>query len=338
MNPGAGRARGLWFRAPYDVGIDAVDVPAPTDGEVLVRTLFSGISAGTEMLAYRGELDSDVVADEAIGALGGTFDYPFQYGYSSVGVVEATRSAIGEGALVFAFQPHQTCFVAGADDVVVLRDVDARTATLFPYLETALQITLDAEARLGELVVVVGLGVVGLLTAVMLQRTGAAVLAAEPHPWRRDAAALLGISAVDTEDLHAVTSGLAPDGVSLVIEASGSTDALPATLPLLAHEGTALVASWYGTKPVLLPLGANFHRRRLTIRSTQVSTIPARLSDRWSVHRRRATVAGLLAELDLGPVVTHTFPFDRAHRAYDAIDRGEEGLIHAALGYDVAGV
>ena len=124
-----------------------------------------------------------------------------------------------------------------------------------------------------------------------------------------------------------------PARVPLVIEASGNPDALRTALGLLSHEGTVLVASWYGTKEVTLPLGGDFHRRRLTIRSTQVSTIPARLGSRWNADRRRRAVVDLLEELPLGCLATHTFPFDNAGDAYAAIDAGTEGLIHAALGY-----
>ena len=124
-----------------------------------------------------------------------------------------------------------------------------------------------------------------------------------------------------------------PDGVGLVIEASGSPDALPGALELLAHEGTLLVASWYGTRTAVLPLGGRFHRRRLTIRSTQVSTVPAHLSHRWDRDRRLHAAARLLPALPLDPLATHTFPFDDAAVGYRAIDEGLPGLIHAALGY-----
>ncbi len=113
--------RSLWFDAPRRVDIRPSDLSPIGEGEVLVRTSFSGISAGTEMLAYRGELDPELPLDETIGALGGTFRYPFRYGYSCVGVVEASRSDLPEGALVFAFQPHQDAFVAKAGDVVAAR-------------------------------------------------------------------------------------------------------------------------------------------------------------------------------------------------------------------------
>jgi threonine dehydrogenase-like Zn-dependent dehydrogenase len=117
------------------------------------------------------------------------------------------------------------------------------------------------------------------------------------------------------------------------VEVSGDPSALSSALGLLATEGTALVASWYGRKPVPLPLGAEFHRRRLSIRSTQVSTVPARLSGTWTVARRRAVALELLRELPVPTLATHEFAFDDARSAYEAIDRGDDGLMHVALAY-----
>lgn len=299
-----------------------------------MRTMFSGISAGSELLAYRGQLDPELPLDETIGALGGTFRYPFRYGYSCVGHVESTTSELAEGTLVFAFQPHQDRFVSPAADVVQLGSADPRAATMFPLVETALQVAIDAGARIEEPVVVLGLGVVGMLTATMLQRGGARVLAIEPLGWRRDTADKLGIHAVDAAGAADELAGMrAADGVPLIIEASGNPQALADALPLLAHEGMALVASWYGNKEVRLALGAEFHRRRLTIRSTQVSTIPARLSDRWTTDRRRLAARDLLQRLPLGELATHTFPFEQAADAFAAVDEGDQGLMHVALGY-----
>jgi 2-desacetyl-2-hydroxyethyl bacteriochlorophyllide A dehydrogenase len=326
--------RALWFTGPGAVELCPVDVPALADGQVLVRTLFSGVSGGTEMLAYRGELDPDMPIDDTIGALGGTFAYPFQYGYSCVGVVEESRSDLPVGALVFAFQPHQEVFVAGASDVVALGRLDPRAATMYPLVETALQISLDAGPLADETVAVFGLGAVGLLTALVLQRVGARVIGVEVTPWRRELAAELGVDAVSPESLPDQLGAFGrPDRVPLAIEASGNPAALAGVLGVMAHEGVVLVASWYGTQPVPLPLGGDFHRRRLTIRSTQVSTIPAHLSNRWDVDRRRAAALKLVEELPLASLATHTFAFDRAGDAYAAIAARTDGLMHAALGY-----
>ena len=329
-------ARAIVLEAPRSVTVREVALPELAEGEVLVRSCYSGISAGSELLAYRGEVDPELALDETIGTLGGTFAYPFQYGYSSVGRIEHSRAGIPEGSLVFAFHPHQDRFVIPAADVIPLggAEFDARTATLLPLVETALQLSLDAGPVEHEPVVVTGLGVVGLLTAALLARSGAQVLAAEPRDWRRRAAAAFGITALAPSELDAVVrAATGGRGVPVLVEASGNPHALASALALLAHEGTALVGSWYGCKPVPLPLGAEFHRRRLSIRSSQVSTIPAAQRGRWDVPRRRAMVLGLMGELPLEQLATHTFGFAQAAEAFAAVDRGDRGLLHAALWY-----
>jgi 2-desacetyl-2-hydroxyethyl bacteriochlorophyllide A dehydrogenase len=319
------------FVAPRQVALGPVELPEPGAGRLLVRTRYSGISTGTELLAYRGLLDPELPIDERIGSLGGTFRYPFPYGYSCVGEVEHSDGSVPAGATVFAFHPHQDRFVVGADDVVVLPPgTDARTATLFPYVETGLQLSLDAGSVARETVALLGLGVVGVITALLLQRSGATVVAADPSGERRDLAASLGIPAVGPDELR---SRLPSDGVPLLLELSGSPTALPGALDLLGHEGTALVGSWYGRQQVELPLGGAFHRRRLTIRSSQVSTIPAALAGRWGVGRRRRVAVGLLDELPLAALATTEVPFADAAAAYRALDRQEPGVFHVALRY-----
>ena len=309
-------------------------MPPRVSGDVLARTLYSGISAGTEMLAYRGEIDPDVSLDESLGSLSGTFAYPFSYGYSCVARVEESDD-LAPGTLIFAFHPHQDRLLVDRRDVVVLGGVDPRLASLFPLVETALQISLDAGAAPHDTVAVMGLGPVGLLTALMLGRSGAQVIGIEPLEWRRRVAEQLGFRTVEPDEAFDAIHAATGRGVDLVIEVSGRPETLQQALRLLAHEGIAVVASWYGMKPVTLDLGREFHRRRLAITSSQVSTIPARLSGRWTFERRRGVAADLLAELPLKALATHEFPFREARHAYDAIDRGEPGLIHAALRYDV---
>jgi 2-desacetyl-2-hydroxyethyl bacteriochlorophyllide A dehydrogenase len=327
-------AQALYFVAPKRVEVREVPLNTNLDeGQVLVRTEYSGISGGTELLAFRGELDPELLLDETIGSLAGTFRYPFPYGYSCAGRVERSRGRLTEGALVVALHPHQDRFVLAENEVIVLEEHDdARRATLFPLVETALQICLDAGETLCEHVAVVGLGVVGILTASLLQRSGASVIAAEPTAWRRRAAQSFGIRAVGPEQLaDEVDECTGGRGVPLLIELSGQPAALARGLALLAHEGCALVASWYGTKDVILPLGGAFHRRRLSLRSTQVSSIPAHLGLRWTVPRRRAAARELLDELPLGQLATHEFSLGQAQEAFDAIDRQEEELLHVAL-------
>ncbi len=328
-----GQANTVRFVAPYAVELADVAVPETRSGDVLVQAEFSGISGGTEMLAYRGELDSSLPRDETLGALAGRFEYPFTYGYSVVGTVEASRSDVREGERVFAFHPHQSRFVVSAADVVPIGATDPRTATLFPLVETALQISLDAGVRFREVVAVVGLGPVGILTAVLLMRSGATVIGSDPKPWRRDTAEMCGLEAVDPEALgEAVRTATRGRGADVIVEATGNPEALGESLGLLSTEGVAIVASWYGAKPVTLPLGAEFHRRRLEIRSSQVSTIGGR-AVRWDRLRRLDTTRALLAELPLSALASHTFPLERAPEAYAALDRGDDGVVHVALAY-----
>jgi threonine dehydrogenase-like Zn-dependent dehydrogenase len=320
IEPTLSPARALFHTAPRCVEIRDVPAPRAAAGEVLVRTLCSGISGGTERLVYRGEVPADLALDDSIGALGGTFSYPFAYGYACVGEVADS------GQPVFAFHPHQDVFAARADDLIPIPAVDPASATLFPLVETALQVTLDAGAGYRDRVIVLGAGVLGLLTSLLLQRSGWRPLVAEPQAWRRVLAASLGAAAVAPEEL-------AGEEVPLVIDASGNPDAPTLALNMLAHEGTLLIASWFGTKPVLLPLGGAFHRRRLTIRSTQVSTLPARLSGTWTRSRRRSEAVQLMAELPLAQLCTHVFAFADAADAFRAVDQGIPGLMHAVLDY-----
>jgi 2-desacetyl-2-hydroxyethyl bacteriochlorophyllide A dehydrogenase len=328
-----GQANTVRFVAPHVVELAEVAVPEARAGEVLVQAEFSGISGGTEMLAYRGELDSSLPRDETLGALTGSFEYPFTYGYSVVGTVEASRSDVGEGERVFAFHPHQTRFVVSAADVVRIGECDPRTATLFPLVETALQISLDAGVRYREVAAVLGLGPVGILTAILLMRSGANVLGSDPKPWRRQTAEVCGLEAVEPEALgDAIRTATRGRGADYIVEATGDPEALGQSLGLLSTEGVAIVASWYGAKPVTLPLGADFHRRRLEIRSSQVSAIGGR-AVRWDRLRRLEETQALLAELPLSVLASHTLPLERAPEAYAALDRGDEGIVHVALTY-----
>jgi threonine dehydrogenase-like Zn-dependent dehydrogenase len=314
-------ARALFHTAPRCVEIREVPAPRPAAGEVLVRTLCSGISGGTERLVYRGEIPADLALDDTIDALAGTFSYPFAYGYACVGEVAES------GLAVFAFHPHQDVFAARADDLIPLPAIEPASATLFPLVETALQVALDAGTGYRDRVIVLGAGVLGLLTGLLMQRSGWRPLIAEPQAWRRALADSLGATTAAPDEL-------VDEKVPLVIDASGSPDAPAMALNMLAHEGTLLIASWFGTQPVVLPLGGAFHRRRLTIRSTQVSTVPARLTRTWSRSRRRREAVELLPELPLAQLCTHVFAFGDAPEAFRAVDEGTPGLMHAVLDYD----
>ena len=322
--------RALWFVGPRQVELRGTDTPAPAADQCSVRTICSGISSGTEMLAYRDELAAGPPRRRGDRLARRALPHPFQYGYSAVGRVEATGadvSGLAPGDVVFAFQPHQERFVAADRELVPIGELDPRHAVLLPYVETALQVSLDAGPVLEEDVVVSGLGVLGLLVAMMIGHAGGRVVGVEPVAWRREAAGALGIEAIDPGRLDDLPEP------ALVIECSGNPAALARALEVVAHEGTVLVASWYGAKPVSLPLGGRFHRRRLTIRSTQVSTIPAAMAGRWTPRRRLERARELAGSLPLERLATHVVPFDRAGEGYARVDAAEPGVVHMAFGY-----
>jgi 2-desacetyl-2-hydroxyethyl bacteriochlorophyllide A dehydrogenase len=325
------KANALFFTAPHEVEVKEIDLGEPSHGQLVVRTEYSGISRGTELLAYRGEIDPALPLDETLGALSGTFEFPFQYGYSCVGVVERSYGAIPVGARVFSFHPHQDRLVVDDREALIV-DVDASVATMYPLVETALQIVVDAAPSTGASVAVIGQGAVGILTALLLQKIGASVIASEPKEGNRKVAELVGLLCVDPDELPAsVARATSGDGTDLVVEASGNPAGLRASLPLLKTNGVVVVASWYGTKSVELDLGREFHRRRLTIRSSQVSNLGDVRG--WDRVRRRELALNLMRELPLHELTTHEFPFLEARQAYEALDRDDGGMIHVNLAY-----
>jgi 2-desacetyl-2-hydroxyethyl bacteriochlorophyllide A dehydrogenase len=306
---------------------------------VQVQTVFSGISQGTEMLVYRGEVDPGLALD--LPTLGGSFAYPIKYGYSAVGRVVASAAPtenVREGDLVFTLHPHQDRFnVAGELTHALPAGIDPLRGVFVANLETALNALLDQPVRLGERVVVLGQGVVGLLIGLLARRNGAATLVAVDR-WslRRALAARLGADlavAPDTELVQAVYEMTNGRGADVVFEASGNPAALQSAIELVGSHGTVVVCSWYGSKSVALDLGGRFHRQRLRIRSSQVGTVDPALSPRWDRERRTATVMELLEDLPLEQLVTHRVPLEEVATAYRLIDERPDQTIQVVVDY-----
>ena len=317
--------RQVVFEGPRRVAVRPLKLGDAGPGEVLVRTRLSGISSGTELLAYLGRLDPQLALDETLpGAGDATFRYPFTFGYSAIGNIVGGDG--GNGSRVFAFRPHVDAFLAEPAELLAVDGLDGVDATLLPLVETALQVTLDADLETGQRVVVVGLGVLGLITSMLAERHGCDVRGVEPRRDRRAVAESLGVRTLDPDEAPAaLSSWTSGEGVPTAIEASGAPEALASTLPVLAHEGAVIVASWYGTQPVSLPLGAEFHRRRLALRSSQVSTIPRRLQGTWTIERRRKEAIELCHVLPLGQIPTLVLPVERAADAFEILAQGREG-------------
>jgi 2-desacetyl-2-hydroxyethyl bacteriochlorophyllide A dehydrogenase len=326
--------RALVFTAPGRVELVEERVPAPPPGHLLVRTTASAISAGTELLAFRGLLAADTAVDETLGALGGTtFRFPFRYGYAAVGEVLAAGEGVDPewlGRQIFSFQPHASAFlVPAADAFAVPGDVPVERAALLANMETAVNLLLDGRPLLGERVVVLGQGIVGLLTTALLARFPLErLVAVEGHALRGQAARVLGA--------HQVLSpgaplGLDPDGADLVYELTGDPAALDAAVAAAGREARVIVGSWYGGKRAPVDLGGRFHRGRLTIASSQVSHLAPALSARWDRGRRWAAALRALATLDTRPLVTHRIPLAEAQQAYELLDRHPDRALQVLL-------
>lgn len=345
-------ARAVWFPAPRTAEVRPAEARDPGSGEVLIEAELSAISAGTELLTYRGQIPPGLRPD--LPTVEGDFSFPIKFGYACVGRVLAagqahrtsaqaaepsSNSRLAPGARVFALHPHQSRFIAPADLVIPLPDgISPEQAVFFANLETAFNVVLDAHARLGEVVAVFGQGVVGLLVVALLRRAGIGrLIAVDPFPIRRAAALRLGAALAldpteaDPSRLRELTDGR---GLDLAIEASGSEAALQAALDSVAFQGTVVACAWYGSKPITLDLGRRFHRERVRLISSQVSSLDPALAPRWDRARRTAAVLDLLPTLDLPALITHRFPLDEAPAAYRLLDERPSEAIQVVLRYD----
>jgi 2-desacetyl-2-hydroxyethyl bacteriochlorophyllide A dehydrogenase len=314
-------------------------VPPPGPGEVRVRAIASAISHGTEMLVYRGEVPADLPLD--LPTFAGDFSFPIKHGYATVGHVLDTGTdvdSLSTGDLVFVHHPHQEAFVVSADLPVPLPEgIDPTTGLFFANLETALNVVHDTPLRLGETALVFGQGVVGLLATQLLKLGGAMVFAVDPLKKRRSLALEVGADEAfqPGEDLSLrVLDTTAGRGADVAIEASSSGAALQAAVDAVAVEGTVVVASWYGTKPVVLSLGSHFHRGRVRLRSSQVGRISPELSSRWDLARRTEAVLGLLPRLRLKELVSHRVAFEEAPGAYRLVDENPDETVQVVLTYE----
>ncbi|VTU32404.1 zinc-dependent alcohol dehydrogenase [Variovorax sp. RA8] len=298
-----GESRACWVEAPGRAGLRQAVLAGPGPGEVLVRALHSGISRGTELLVFRGEVPESEYERMRAPFQEGSFPAPLKYGYASVGVVEQGPQAL-LGRTVFCLYPHQTRYVVPAEAVHPLPEgLTPARAVLAANMETAVNALWDAAPRIGDRVAVVGAGVVGLLAAWLAGRVpGCEVELIDTNTERRAVAERLGL-------VFASPQRARPDA-DLVIHASGNAEGLATALRLAAFEATVLEMSWYGRQAVTLPLGEAFHSRRLTLRSSQVGHVALPQRARWSHGRRLALALALLRDPALDALMTDAAPFD----------------------------
>lgn len=332
--------RRIVFTEPQTVTVEPVAVESPGPNELLVETTWSGISPGTEMLVYQGAVPDEMAADVTLPTLDGDLSYPTAYGYASVGTVAEVGSEVSPAWLdrsVFVFHPHQTRFCTTVEDVVPVPDqVSPRHMTLLPTVETATNFLLDGQPRIGERVVVFGAGVVGLATTRLLaEHPVDELVVVEPLPARRELALELGADRAVTPDrVSSLFTDRTPAGADLIYELSGHPEALDDAVDVAGYGGRIVVGSWYGTKRAPLDLGSSFHRERISITSSQVSTIAPADRGRWSKSRRLDVAKRQLPSLPFDRLVTDVVPFDDAPTAYRRIDQHPADTVQVLLQYE----
>jgi 2-desacetyl-2-hydroxyethyl bacteriochlorophyllide A dehydrogenase len=312
------------------VAVREEELCGPGAGQVLVEVHCSAISPGTEMLVYRGQAPADLAMDDSLSALKGTFQYPFQYGYSSVGEVLETGAGVDpawRGRRVFSFHPHLSHFVAAVEEVQLLPEgLSADDAVFLPNLETAVNFIMDGRPMIGERVAVLGLGIVGLLTTSLLAAHPLGSLAGwDRYEARRAAARLVGAThAYDPlqgagaarQAQGFLEKGAGQDGFDLVYELSGQPDALNLAIELAGFAARVVIGSWYGTKTAPIQLGGRFHRSRMQLISSQVSSLAPELLGRWDKSRRLAVAWEHLARLRPSRFITQRFALADAAQAF----------------------
>jgi 2-desacetyl-2-hydroxyethyl bacteriochlorophyllide A dehydrogenase len=316
------QATAFWVEAPGSGALRTEDVGDPGPGEVLVRTMHTGISRGTESLVFRGGVPESERERMRAPFQSGDFPGPVKYGYLNVGVVDRGSAELA-GRTVFTLFPHQSLFVVPESAVAIVPDgIPPRRAVLAGAVETAVNVLWDAAPLVGDRIAVVGAGMIGAAIARLATGIpGADVVVVDVDRSKADVCARLGIRYSHPDD--------APADRDLVIDTSGSAEGLQFALDSAAFEGEVVEASWFGDRPVAVELGGAFHSRRLTIRSSQVGVVAPRRRGTRSTGDRLALALELLADPAFDALLTAESPWHELPSVMTAIaDGSAPGLCH----------
>ena len=330
----------LYFTAPRQVELREETLPALGTDEVLVQTICSAISAGTEMLIYHGQFPRDLETDSAISSLRGGFRYPLAYGYACVGIVRETGTQVDASwreKLVFAFQPHTSHFIARPESLFQIPDTfQPESACFLPNMETAINLVQDGAPLFGERVLVLGQGIVGLLTASLLNEFPLDILVtADCYALRCDSSPVTRRLSLNphASGFHREAKEFLKQGADLTFELSGNPTALNDAIALTIFTGRIVIGSWYGEKQVEVNLGGAFHRSRIKLISSQVSTIAPELEGRWNKARRFDAAWKALKRVKPEKWITHRFAIHDAVKAYRLLDENPQDTIQILFTY-----
>lgn len=316
----------FWVRKPGAGEIRPVRLPEPGADDVVVRTVRSGISRGTETLVFRGGVPESQYAAMRAPFQEGDFPGPVKYGYLSVGVAEEGPPHL-RGRNVFCLFPHQTAYVVPSRAVLpVPEEVPPQRAVLAGTVETAVNALWDAPPLVGDRITVVGAGMVGCCVALLLTSVpGVEVTVVDKDPTKAEVVRGLGADFTDP--------AAARDGRDLVVHTSGTSAGLQLAVDLLAPEAEVLDLSWYGDAEVHLSLGGSFHSGRLGIRASQVGSVsPARRGSRTAADRL-ALALDLLRDPRFDALITGVSPFDELPTLMSRLTSGEQSALCHTVSY-----
>ncbi len=342
------KAKTVFFVAPKKIEIRETILPALQDDEVLVETICSAISAGTEMLVYRNQFPHLKDAHDSVSS---DLNYPLSYGYACVGKVKEIGKKVNgewENRLVFAFQSHTSHFITHPENLFPIpNSLSPETACFFPNMETAVNLIHDGTPILGERVLVLGQGVVGLLTASLLcEFPLESLVVVDNFELRKKALQVEGyrsqveghrlqVESFSSADLLKDSFAYAQSKFDLVYELTGSPTALNNAIDLTTFSGRVVIGSWYGEKKSEVNLGGSFHRSRIKLISSQVSTITPELSGRWDKARRYQVTWEALERVKPERWITHRFSLDEASKAYQLLDENPHEAIQVIFDYEI---
>ncbi|MFJ6284198.1 dehydrogenase [Pseudarthrobacter oxydans] len=315
-------ATAYWTTAKEHGELRTEDLPAPGPGEALVRTLYSGISKGTEMVVHAGAVPPRVAQEMRAPHQEGEFPGPVKFGYLSVGVVEEGPEG-WPGQRVFCLNPHQDRYVAAVSSLTrIPDDVPSSRAVLTGTVETAVNALWEAGPRLGDRVAVVGAGLVGGMVATFLRTFPLERLQlVDLDPGRKKLADILGVDFAHPDDALA--------DCDIVFHCSASQEGLERSLQLAGDEADVIEMSWYANRGVTLPLGEDFHARRLSIRASQVGVVARARRHRRTNAGRLNLAVSLLKDPVFDVFLTGTSPFSELPGVVqDLADGNLDALCH----------
>jgi threonine dehydrogenase-like Zn-dependent dehydrogenase len=316
------------------------EVAPPEPHEIAVKAIASGISTGTEMVLFRGL--GPPGQEMTPSTCEGSWTLPVKYGYQSVGRVVDSGSASGydEDELVFCRYPHQDYYTIDATDPELVFRVPEfdppEIAVLGNNADVALTALLDVPVRLGDVVVVVGLGIIGMFCSVLARKTAGALIVVDPFEYRRDIALKLGAdAAVHPDDaVEAVFAASDGRGSDVSIEASGAASGLQLAIDCSGMEANVCVVGWYGDKDVPLKLSPRFHWQRLTLVSSSVLYAGLGLQARWDLGRKLQVALDLLPTMHPAEMISHRIPFSDAPEVFKLLDERLDETLAVILTYD----